>query len=197
MQREGFGIRLLAALIDAAILIVVFLLIGLLAGGSMIAVMSGGGGGTTAQGGATAVGIGFVILAIVIAIGYTLTEIFMAGTPGKQILGIIIADERGVRASTQQLATRWVVKHSGDLIRMVGTLTGIAIIVSLGGLVGLVIVVGCFFVLGQKRQAFHDNAAKTAVFKKALITSGAQGFPVMPPGSQAPPPPPPAAPPAV
>ena len=40
MQREGFGIRLLAALIDVAILIVVMLLIGLLAGGSMIAVMS-------------------------------------------------------------------------------------------------------------------------------------------------------------
>jgi uncharacterized RDD family membrane protein YckC len=197
MQREGFGIRLLAWLIDFAILIVVFLLIGLLAGGSMIAVMSGGGGGTTAQTGATAVGIGFMILAFVIAIGYSLTEIFMAGTPGKQILGIIIADERGVRGSTQQLATRWIVKNSGNLIRMLGALIGVGIIVTLGTVVGLVIAVGCFFVLGQRRQAFHDMAAKTAVFKKALITAPAQGFPVMPPGSSQAPPPPPAAPPAV
>jgi uncharacterized RDD family membrane protein YckC len=196
MQREGFGIRLLAALIDAAILIVVMLLIGLLAGGSMIAVMSGGGGGTTAQGGAAAVGIGFAILAFVILFGYTLTEIFIAGTPGKHILGIIIADERGVRANTQQLATRWVVKHSGDLIHTLGTLIAVSIVVTLGNLVSLVIFIGCFFVLGEKRQAFHDMAAKTAVFKKALITGPAQGFPVMPPGSTDVPPPP-AAPPAV
>jgi hypothetical protein len=30
-----------------------------------------------------------------------------------------------------------------------------------------VICVGCFLVLGEKKQAIHDMAAKTAVFNKA------------------------------
>jgi uncharacterized RDD family membrane protein YckC len=197
MQREGFGIRLLAALIDFAILFVVVFLILLLAGGSIFAMMSGGGGGSRAQTGAAMVGIGFLILIYLIVIGYSLTEIFMAGTPGKQMLGIIIGDERGVRGTTQQLATRWVVKNSGSLIQMVAGLVGLSFLDTLGRIVAFVIFVGCFFVLGQKRQAFHDQIAKTAVFKKALITAPAQGFPVMPPGSSQAPPPPPAAPPAV
>jgi uncharacterized RDD family membrane protein YckC len=32
---------------------------------------------------------------------------------------------------------------------------------------GLVIFVGCFLVLGDKRQALHDLGAATAVFRKA------------------------------
>ena len=32
---------------------------------------------------------------------------------------------------------------------------------------GLVISIGCFFVLGESRQAFHDLAAGTAVFRRA------------------------------
>ena len=40
---------------------------------------------------------------------------------------------------------------------------------TVGQVWGLVIFIGCFFVLGAKRQAIHDLIAKTAVFKKSDI----------------------------
>jgi hypothetical protein len=40
---------------------------------------------------------------------------------------------------------------------------------TLGNLGGLVIFVGCFFVLGMKRQAFHDMIMGTAVYPKGAI----------------------------
>src|SRR5436309_2313134 len=114
MLREGFGTRLGALVIDIVFLVVVVFIIRLIGGGgSMPAMPFGWGGSATGQSGAQAVSIGLMILGFVISIGYSLTEIFMAGTPGKQILGIIIADESGVRATTQQLATRWMIKSSG------------------------------------------------------------------------------------
>ena len=45
-------------------------------------------------------------------------------------------------------------------------MTSIDVINSVGSLLWVVIVVGFFFVLAEKRQAFHDMIAKTAVFKR-------------------------------
>ena len=190
MQREGFGIRLGAYLLDVIIiLIVAFLLLG----GSIFAALTGAGAGGTAQAGAEAVSIGFLILFFVFAVGYSLTEIFMAGSPGKRVLGIMIADENGTRASIGQLTKRWAIKNAGNLIDIVGTLTGLAFLGTIGKLVNFAIVIGCFFVLGAARQAFHDKLAGTAVFKRSAIltTGGPQGFQVMPASGGYNPPPPP------
>jgi len=40
---------------------------------------------------------------------------------------------------------------------------------NLGSLAWLNILVGCFFTLGMKRQAFHDMIAHTAVYPKGAI----------------------------
>jgi len=186
MLREGFGIRLGAVLLDAVILIVLGFLLALVFGGGATLLL-----GTGAPNAGHAVGFVGLLLGFIISVGYSLTEIFLAGTPGKLVLGLMIADERGVPATTEQLAKRWGVKNSGRIISMLGQMVGVAAIMYLGGLVGLVIFVGCFLVLGQSRQALHDRAAHTAVFKKAAVMQQAGGaFPVMAPGTVPPPPPP-------
>jgi uncharacterized RDD family membrane protein YckC len=187
MQREGFGPRLAAAIIDGLILAGIGFLLGLVFGGS-IALMFGAGGNTAGSQNAAAVaGIGFAIAVIILGVGYTLMEVFMAATPGKMALGLIIADERGVPATRDQLFKRWAIKNSGQIIQWLALLVGVAIIATIGKIVGLIIVIGCFFTLGAAKQAFHDKAAKTAVFKKAAIAQyQPRGFDVMPP--TAPPP---------
>jgi uncharacterized RDD family membrane protein YckC len=153
-----------------------------------------GTGGAGGPGAGHTVGFLSALLAFIVGIGYSTTEIFMAGTPGKQILGLMIADERGVPATQEKLAKRWAVKNSGRIISMLGQMIGVAAIVYLGSLVGLVIFVGCFMVLGATRQALHDKVAGTAVFKKAFVMQHAGGaFPVMAPGTVPPPPPTPGA----
>ncbi|MDQ1265881.1 MAG: hypothetical protein QG635_1033, partial [Bacteroidota bacterium] len=37
------------------------------------------------------------------------------------------------------------------------------------GIVSLIMIIGCFFVLSEKRQAFHDMIAKTAVYYKENV----------------------------
>jgi uncharacterized RDD family membrane protein YckC len=189
MQREGFGIRLAAVIVDALILMAVGFVLALVFGGTAMALLSGGAGpGSQATG--QAVGFFGALVMLIVGVGYSLTEIFMAGTPGKLALGLMIADERGVPATSEQLAKRWAVKNSGRIIQFLGQLIGVAAIVYLGGIVALVIFIGCFFVLGQARQAFHDKAAGTAVFKKAFVMQTAGGaVPVMAPGTVPPPPP--------
>lgn len=161
MQREGFGIRFLAVLIDVVILIVVMVIASLIFGGSIVASFRGGSG-DAAKGSAV---VAAIVMAL-IPLAYSLMEIFMAATPGKMALGLKIADQSGAPAPIPQLATRWVVKNSGSLLQVLAAITTVGFLATLGGLAGLAIFIGCFFVLGVNRQSFHDMAAKTAVFKK-------------------------------
>ena len=73
----------------------------------------------------------------------------------------------GSNAGAFKLLARAAVKYSFSLLNLLALLTGpISYEPSnLGSLAGLVIFVGCFFVLGQNRQAIHDLVAQTAVYK--------------------------------
>lgn len=176
--REGFGIRLGAYLIDAIIMMVVVMGLVMMIFTGTFAVGFGGGGAAT-----TTVDPGTVQLAGIIgsllALGYASLEIFLARSVGKMALGLIIRSENAAPAPVGQLATRYVVKYSGSILGLLMFITGVEILGMLGNIASLVIVIGCFFVLGQKRQAFHDMIAKTAVYK--LNPAVQQGFqPVMP-----------------
>jgi uncharacterized RDD family membrane protein YckC len=186
MVREGFLIRLLAVLIDAVIFGVVWFVLALIFGVSMmgangVAGQPNAAGNQTGQAVAVAGSFAFLLVLSIFGICYNLTEIFLAATPGKMALGLRIANEDGTPASTATLATRWAVKNSGSILRFLAVVSGLAFLGTIGGLAGLVIVIGCFFVLGAARQAFHDMAAKTAVFKKDAVP--ARGFEVLPPAT--------------
>ncbi len=183
--REGFGIRLGAYLIDVLVMMVVVMgLVMLILTGSFSVGIGGGGGGTVT------VDPGKVQLAGIIGsllgLGYASLEIFLGRSVGKMALGLIIRGENGTPAPVNQLVMRYLVKYSPSILSLLMYITGVGIIGHLSTAASLVILVGCFMVLGQKRQAIHDMVAKTAVFK--VNPAIQQGFQPIMPGQQYPPP---------
>ncbi|MBL6869106.1 MAG: RDD family protein, partial [Flavobacteriales bacterium] len=57
------------------------------------------------------------------------------------------------KASIDKLLLRALIKITGSFV----------------GIIGFIIFIGCFFVLGEKKQALHDIICKTAVYKKSEI----------------------------
>jgi uncharacterized RDD family membrane protein YckC len=151
----------------------------------ILGVMFGLGFGFRYGNAALAAGLAFALVSELINLGYWSTEIFMAASPGKKLLGLVIANEDGTSAPPDRLAMRWAIKHAPNILGLVIAIFPLGIRGILGWfnmLVALAVFVGCFLTLGQARQALHDILAHTAVFKLAP----APGFRVMP--SQPPPP---------
>lgn len=172
--RIGFGKRFGAYLIDFIVILVGGAILGFVLGG-VIGAGSGAaiGAGEDVEGGAAAGGaLGGILGAIVgMAIGVGLMSIIwiiwegLTGAAlGKMLLKIRIKSAEDTIAPTGQLMVRAAAKYSSSLLSLLAALTGVAILNTLGGLAGLVIFIGCFFTLGQARQAFHDMIAKTAVY---------------------------------
>ncbi|MGA2498849.1 MAG: RDD family protein, partial [Tepidisphaeraceae bacterium] len=103
MQRQGFGIRLGAAIIDGVIILVGMVLLSLVFGFGAFTAASRGGGA------AAGVSIVAVLLMALWPLAYSSTEIFMAASPGKKLLGLTIANQDGSPAAPPVLATRWAV----------------------------------------------------------------------------------------
>jgi len=174
-RRVGFGPRLLAAAIDAIVVIAVTVGIGgtiggILGGGAGQALASADGGGAAA-GAAIGAVLGALLGAAVVFSGfaflYSLVEAFTGASPGKMLLGLKVGLEDGRRAPVATYLARWIVKYSGSVLGLLGALPALHVLAALASAAGLVVFLGCFLVLGDKRQALHDLAAKTAVFRKA------------------------------
>ena len=176
-KRVGFGPRLGAALIDMVLISIVSLLFGGTLG-ALLGLGAGaiaGAGGEGAQGAAAAgaaIGaIGGMMIGIYIfGFLYSLIEAFTGASPGKMVLKLKIGFEDGRHAPVSTYVARWAVKYAGTLIGLVALMPGLHLLGTLGSLASFVIFIGCFLVLGDKHQALHDMAAKTAVFNKADLT---------------------------
>ena len=108
-------------------------------------------------------------ISFIITFMYYSLEVVLAATPGKLILGIQIANQDRTYATTLTLFLRFIYKHLETILALLAFLTAIKPIDFTSSVVSLAIFVGFFFVLGRKRQAFHDMFAKTAVFYKTEI----------------------------
>jgi uncharacterized RDD family membrane protein YckC len=181
-QRVGFGPRLGAWLLDFVIVCVLaFLggstiggLIGVTAGAALSGAMANQADSLSAAGAAALGGlfggiVAFFIAAAVIGIVYFLIEGFTGYTLGKLMLGIRVASDDGTSAGVGKLLTRYAIKNCNILLTVLAALSGVTALRTLGNLGGLLIIVGCFFVLGMKKQAFHDMLAHTAVYPKGAI----------------------------
>ncbi len=100
---------------------------------------------------------------------YNLLEGFKGYTLGKLMLGIQIGNQDGTQASVNKLMLRFSIKNISTILNLIAITTFIGFIDSIASFLGLVIFIGCFFVLGEKKLAFHDMIAKTAVYKKSDI----------------------------
>jgi uncharacterized RDD family membrane protein YckC len=110
--------------------------------------------------GAVAAFGGFVFL-------YSLIEAFTGASPGKMILGLTAGTDDGRRGSAALYVKRWAIKYSGTVLGLLGAIPGLHVLGLLAPAAGLIVFIGCFLVLGDKRQALHDMGAASAVFRKA------------------------------
>ena len=176
-KRVGFGPRLGAALIDMVLITIVSLLFG----GTLGAMLGLGAGALAGSAGENATGAaaagaaigalgGMMIGVYIFGFLYSLIEALTGASPGKMVLKLKIGFEDGRNAPASTYVARWAVKYSGTLIGMVALMPGLHLLGTVGTLAGFVIFIGCFLVLGDKRQALHDMAAKTAVFNRADLT---------------------------
>jgi hypothetical protein len=179
-KRVGFGLRLAAAFIDLVIVGVVGFVAGAAVGGMLgggIGGVLGGpaGGDEAAAGAALGAAIGAVLGAIAAFGGfvflYSLIEALTGASPGKMILALSVGTADGRRGSTSLFVKRWAIKYSGTLLGLLGAIPGLHMLGLIAPVAGLAIFIGCFLVLGDKRQALHDVGATTAVFRKADLAS--------------------------
>ena len=121
-----------------------------------------------ALGGAAGAFVGAMMGIGLVGTFYGLIEAFTGASPGKMVLGIKIGLAEGTAAPVSTLLIRYAVKNSGTILQLLGSI-GLAFLIPVAGLASLVIFVGCFFVLGQNKQALHDLVAKTAVYPKEKL----------------------------
>lgn len=101
-----------------------------------------------------------------IVLFFGILEILVAASPGKLLLDIRIAKDNRAKADTQSLLKRYFYKNSAQLLSFLNYLLLVGVLDTLSTLLSLAFIIGCFFVLGRKRQGFHDMLAKTAVYRK-------------------------------
>jgi uncharacterized RDD family membrane protein YckC len=148
--------------------------------GAALGSLLGGGVGRAlsdapAEGAAVGAAIGAVLGAVAAFGGfvflYSLIEAFTGASPGKMVLKLKVGTADGRRASAALYARRWGIKYSGTLLGMLGAVPGLHALGLLAPAAGLVVFVGCFLVLGDRRQALHDLGAATAVFRTSDLVA--------------------------
>lgn len=172
VNRIGFGIRAVAYLVDWVAIIVVGTLLGSLLGG----VLGVGAGGAVAVLGFLADAGGFLGMVLGAMTGISLASVFwmlwegLTGTTlGKLVVGIQVGDDDGMATFRSKLMLRAAVKYSYSIVSFVISLTGLVFLAHLATLCLVVVLIGCFITLGQGRQALHDMAAGTAVYRKETL----------------------------
>jgi uncharacterized RDD family membrane protein YckC len=178
-KHVGFGPRLAAALIDLLVVGIVAIVAGAALGGLLGRGIGGALDGSAAAGPASGAAMGAAVgaaLGAVAAFGaflflYSLIEALTGASPGKRALGLKVGLEPGREAPVGVYLRRWAVKFSGTLLGLAGAVPGLHAIGLLAPVAGLVVFIGCFLVLGDKRQALHDLAAGTAVFRRADLAA--------------------------
>jgi len=176
-ERIGFGRRLGAYLLDVVIAGIGGFVIGMFAGAGLTALFFASEEMNEAMEGAEEVGGAFVAMmggmlgtiagTMLIFLFIMVLEAITGQTVGKMILGIKNGDEDGATAGSGKLITRAAIKYIGTILALVAGLTGIGMVSTIGSILGFAVFIGFFFILGEKKQGFHDMIAKTAVFNKS------------------------------
>ena len=176
--RVGFGTRLAAALVDFVIVAVIGFgvgaALGSILGGGLGSVLGGGSQEGAASGAAIGAALGAVLGAVAVFGGfvflYSLIEACTGASPGKRLLKLKVGTADGRRGSLRLYVTRWAIKFSGTLLGLLGAIPGLHVLGLMAPAAGVIVFVGCFLALGDRRQALHDLGASTAVFRRAELT---------------------------
>lgn len=171
--RIAFGKRLGAYILDSILNSIGGIILGLIAGATLAAYffddiavkMDGddiGGIIIGVIGGMLGVVAGMLITATL----NILLEAFTGQSIGKMILGIINRNEDSSVANTGTLILRAGIKHISTTMFVLFLITGESFLIGIGQFAGFIVFIGFFFILGEKKQGFHDMISKTAVYDK-------------------------------
>lgn len=100
---------------------------------------------------------------------YSLSEVLFSATPGKLILGLRITAASGEPADVWRRILRWLTKWFAFILQLFWFLTPLVLLNYLGGIMNLVIVVGCLPILGEDKLAWHDEWSGTAVCRRVRL----------------------------
>ncbi len=109
--------------------------------------------------------------AYLIMLAYMLVEAVTGASIGKHILRIVVAHDDRQQGAISLFTVRWAIKNLSFIIFLLGVIMGSMIVVFISLLPSLIFFIGCFFALGEKKQALHDMLAKTAIFHKTDVIS--------------------------
>lgn len=110
-------------------------------------------------------------ISLLLGVIYYSTEVFFAASPGKKIVGICIGSDNNKAANIKQLLLRFLIKNISTVFSVLYISTKFNFFNLLGTFLGLVVSIGFFGVLFERKQALHDILAKTAVYEKSVIKS--------------------------
>ncbi len=96
-----------------------------------------------------------------------LLEALTGQSIGKMMLGIINRNEDGSIANAMTLMLRAAIKYISTFMFVLFIMTEEVVLIGIGQIAGFVVFIGFFFILGDKKQGFHDMISKTAVFNKS------------------------------
>jgi uncharacterized RDD family membrane protein YckC len=112
-----------------------------------------------------------VPISLLVTVIYYSTEILLSGTPGKHLLGIIIADSEMMYASYSKLGFRFLLKHIDIIFLALYVITWSNIMNTLSSVFSWVVFIAFFFVLRASKESLYDSIAKTAVYFKKEVDS--------------------------
>ncbi len=163
LTRIGFGRRLGAALLDIVIFYILFLIIILTSGiyseiNELIPDL------LTDPTVFRKIAELITPIAVILSLIYYSFEVFIAATPGKMMLNIQIASDDKTKASISKLFTRFFIKHIEIFLNLIVMATAFEVLNTVSSILQIIIIIGFFFVLSEKKQSFHDMIAKTAVY---------------------------------
>jgi uncharacterized RDD family membrane protein YckC len=93
-------------------------------------------------------------------LAYTSTEVWLGRSPGKMLLGLVIAYPDGQPADRWTLLLRWSTKYSAYLVGFIASLAFQPTALSaLAGFMNGIILVGCLQALDEDKRTWHDQWA--------------------------------------
>ena len=167
--RAGFGIRVAASLIDVAIVLLPILVV-MVPGWYFWLKL-----GSSERGAERLMGA----IASVLLLAYSFSEVLFAGTPGKKFLKMRITNPDGSDASRAALTLRWLTKNSSNIWSLLAAILNVPALDWLANLMALLIFIGCLMVLRESKLAWHDEWARTAVYRPAPAAEKRGFEPVM------------------
>lgn len=104
-----------------------------------------------------------------------LPQAIIGVTIGKILLSIKAANDNRTQAEPVVLVKRFAIKHSWVLAGFLSFVLSIEFLGTIEFILFVILIISCFFSLGDKGQTLHDMIAKTAVYHKNDILPGDAG----------------------